>query len=157
MAFNTFLQIDGIAGESTDKDHKDWIEVLSYSHSISQATSAPNPSGGAVVGKVTHQEFVISKHIDVASPRLYEACATGKHFPIAIIEVWRSSDAKPVRYMTIRMQNVLISGAAMSGSSSGDIPVETIVISYGMIQWAYTPQKPDGSIGTDVIGTWGRI
>jgi hypothetical protein len=29
-AFDSFLKIDGIPGESTDDKHKDWIEVISY-------------------------------------------------------------------------------------------------------------------------------
>jgi hypothetical protein len=31
-AFNAFVNFGDIKGESTDKDHKDWIEVLSYNH-----------------------------------------------------------------------------------------------------------------------------
>ena len=29
MAFDAFLKVDGIPGESTDDKHKDWIEILS--------------------------------------------------------------------------------------------------------------------------------
>jgi len=36
MAGDCFLKIDGIPGESTDDKHKDWIEVMSYSHGVSQ-------------------------------------------------------------------------------------------------------------------------
>ena len=28
--FNHFLRIDGVPGESSDKDHRDWVEVLSF-------------------------------------------------------------------------------------------------------------------------------
>ncbi|WMT71569.1 type VI secretion system tube protein Hcp [Bradyrhizobium sp. Ash2021] len=31
-AFNAFARFGDIKGESTDKDHKDWIEILSYNH-----------------------------------------------------------------------------------------------------------------------------
>jgi hypothetical protein len=31
-AFNGFLNFGDIKGESTDKDHKDWIQVLSFRH-----------------------------------------------------------------------------------------------------------------------------
>ena len=30
MAFDGFIKIDGIPGESTDDKHKDWIEILSF-------------------------------------------------------------------------------------------------------------------------------
>ena len=39
MAFDTFVKIEGIAGESTDDKHKDWIELLSFSHGMSQPVS----------------------------------------------------------------------------------------------------------------------
>lgn len=31
-AVNAYLQLDGVKGESVEDRHKDWIEVLSYSH-----------------------------------------------------------------------------------------------------------------------------
>ncbi len=158
MAFDVFLQIDGIKGESTDKDHKDWIEVLSYSHSISQAaSSAPSPSGGGAAGKVTHEEFAITKNVDISSPLLYQACATGKHFPNVVIEVSRATGKAPVKYMTITMKDVLVSTASLLAPSTSDSPIETIALDYGSIQWAYAPQNPDGSVGIDVIGTWSRV
>ena len=46
MAFDAFLKIDGIPGESTDSKHKDWIEVLSYSTGITQPTSGSASTGG---------------------------------------------------------------------------------------------------------------
>ncbi len=32
-AFNAFANFGDIKGESTDKDHKDWVTVLNYDHS----------------------------------------------------------------------------------------------------------------------------
>jgi polygalacturonase len=46
MAFDAFLKIDGIPGESTDDKHKDWIEILSYSFDIDQPSSATDSSAG---------------------------------------------------------------------------------------------------------------
>ncbi len=37
LAFNTFLKIDGVKGESTTDSHKDWIEILSYSHKVTRS------------------------------------------------------------------------------------------------------------------------
>jgi type VI secretion system secreted protein Hcp len=34
MAFDAFLKIDGIPSESTDDKHRDWIEILSFSHNL---------------------------------------------------------------------------------------------------------------------------
>jgi hypothetical protein len=39
MAFDAFLKIDGIPGESTDDKHKDWIEILSFAHGLNNRPS----------------------------------------------------------------------------------------------------------------------
>ncbi len=53
MAFDAFLKIDGIPGESTDDKHKDWIEITSYSQAIHQpASSTASSVGGASAERV---------------------------------------------------------------------------------------------------------
>ena len=47
MAFDTFLKISTIPGESTDDKHKDWIEILSFSTGLDQPASGSVSSGGA--------------------------------------------------------------------------------------------------------------
>ena len=39
MAFDTFMQIDSVQGESTDEKHINWIGIYSYSHGLSQTGS----------------------------------------------------------------------------------------------------------------------
>jgi type VI secretion system secreted protein Hcp len=151
MAFDAFLQLDGIKGESTDKDHKDWIQLLSYSQSISQPV-VPVRGGGGGVGAPAHQEFFVTKRVDSASPLLYEACATGKFIKSAVIEVVRSGARETEKYIVIRMTDVIITSA--SSTSGNDTPSETISLNYASIQWTYTPQNPDGSPGADVTASW---
>ena len=99
MATETYLQIDGIKGESTDSEHKDWIEVVSFSHSISQPASANATAGGGTSGRCKHEDFVITKYVDLASPKLYEACSSGKHIKKVVIEfdacLWRLAGEVP--------------------------------------------------------------
>jgi type VI secretion system secreted protein Hcp len=45
MPGDAFLEIDGIKGESTDDKHKDWIEILSYSHGVSQSGAGSRRQG----------------------------------------------------------------------------------------------------------------
>jgi len=151
MAFNGFLQIDGIKGESTDKDHKDWIEILSYSHSIAPA----GPAVGAAPGQVANHDIVITKHVDSSSPKLYEAASSGKHIPTVSIDLMRASGGTPVKYLNIKMDNVIISKMSASVSVGADTPNENITFNYGSIKWTYTQQKSaDGSGGGNVTGGW---
>ena len=79
MAFDSFIKIDGIPGESTDEKHKEWIEILSFDHHIEQpASSTASSVGGATAERVNHGTFNIVHQLDKATPKLLEACCTGK-------------------------------------------------------------------------------
>lgn len=155
--FDTYLKIDGIPGESTDDKHKDWIEVLSFSHGMRQPASASHSSaGGASAERCEHQDFSIVKLLDKASAKIYETCSSGKHIKNVAIEMCRAGGDK-VKYMEIKMEEVIISSARPGGSSKGEFgfPVEEVGFNYGKIKWTYTQQKrADGSGGGNVTGGW---
>ncbi len=152
-----YMQIDGIKGESTDSEHKDWIELLSFNHSISQPASATaNSAGGGTTGRCQHQDYSITKYVDLASPKLYELASSGKHIKDVTIEMLRSSGDKRVKYMVVKMEQVVISHVAPSGG--GDFPIESVSFNYGTIKWTYTQQKrTDGSPGGNTAGGWSLV
>lgn len=157
MAFDTFMKIDGIPGESMDEKHKDWIEIISFSHHVEQPASATASSvGGATAERVNHGTFNIVHQMDKATPKMFEACCTGKHIKEVTIEFCRAGGDK-VKYMEIKLEQVLISSVSESGSSSGEsgFPADAISLSYGKIKWTYTQQKrEDGSAGGNVSAGW---
>ena len=62
-----------IKGESQDKDHKDWIEINSWSQAISQPRSATaSTAGGHTAERCEHRDMVFTKDLDVVSPLLYQ-------------------------------------------------------------------------------------
>jgi type VI secretion system secreted protein Hcp len=149
MSANAFLQIDGIKGESQEDQHKDWIEVLSHNHGITQPTSSTkSSSGGATTGASEHGDIFITKFVDISTPKLHEAVSTGKHFKKAAIELMRQSGDSKVKYMTINLEEVTLSSMNSSGNGGTDLPTETVGLNYGKIEWVYTQQKrQDGSGG----------
>jgi type VI secretion system secreted protein Hcp len=157
MAFDCFIKIDGIPGESTDDKHKDWIEVISFDHKMEQpASSTASSVGGATAERVNHGTFNFAHLFDKASPKLYEACCTGKHIKEVTVEFCRAGGDK-VKYMDIKMEQVLVSKVEENGASTGDsgFPSEKISLSYGKIKWTYTQQKrEDGSGGGNVSAGW---
>jgi type VI secretion system secreted protein Hcp len=157
MAYDTFLKIDGIPGESTDDKHKDWIEILSFSHGISQpAHATASSAGGGTAERVDHADFEIVKHMDKASPKIYEFCCTGKHIKSVLIEMCRAGGDK-VRYMEVKLEEVIVSSVRPGGSSqsASGFPTEAVSFNYGKVKWTYTQQKrADGSGGGNVTGGW---
>lgn len=153
-AFSAYLQIDGVPGESLDDKHKDWIELLSYGHEMTQPVSSTKSSaGGAASGRTQHGDFAVSKYTDKASPKLYEAVSNGKHFGKAKIEVCRSGGTQ-VKFLEINLEQVMVSNVQVNSSSNGSadaLPTETVHLNYGKIEWIYTQQKrTDGSGGGNV-------
>ncbi len=157
MAFDAYIKIDGIPGESTDDKHKEWIEVVSYDHRIEQPASATaSSSGGATAERVNHDTFNIVHLLDKASPKLAEACCTGKHIKEVTLELCRAGGDK-LTYMEVKMEQVIVSKVATSGYGTGEssFPSENISLSYGKIKWKYIAQKrADGTGSGNVIGGW---
>jgi type VI secretion system secreted protein Hcp len=157
--FDTFLQLDGVPGEATDDKHKDWIELLSYNHDMSQPVSSTRSSaGGAATGRTQHGDFTITKFVDKASPKLYEAVSNGKHFSKAKIEVCRAGGSQ-VKFLEITLEEVMVSGVHLNSHGStkdgSELPTETVTLNYGKIEWIYTQQKrKDGSGGGNVTAKY---
>src|SRR5436190_14479021 len=117
MAFDVFLKIDGVPGESTDDKHKDWIEIEDYSFDIEQPSSATDSSaGGGTTERVNIEDFHISKLMDKASAKLFELCCTGKHIKEATLEACRAGGDK-LKYLEVKMENVIISSVRSAGGT----------------------------------------
>jgi type VI secretion system secreted protein Hcp len=146
-----FLKIDGVDGESTDDKHKGEIQLESYSLGHTNSGSFSSGGGGGS-GKVAMQDFHFVKKIDKSSAKLHTACATGEHLKTATL-VCRKAGKDQQEFLTIVMSPVLVSSFQNGGSAGSDVvPVETISLAFGKIEFKYKEQKPAGSLGGEVIG-----
>ena len=144
-----FLKIDGISGESTDEKHKDWIEILSFSHGMNQPTSGASGSGGRSSARVNMADFSVAKEVDKSSPYLAQACCDGRHIKEVKVELCQSTQDKHT-YMMYTMENVIISGFTPGGTGDGSKPMENVTFNFGKIKWEYTPIGHDGKPGSKV-------
>jgi type VI secretion system secreted protein Hcp len=93
MAYDAFIKIDGIEGESADERHAGWIEIRSYDWTVSQmASRTASTAGGASVERADFSPFFFSKLLDKASPGL--ACANGIHIGTIVVELCRAGGDK---------------------------------------------------------------
>lgn len=160
MPFDAFLKISTIPGESTDDKHKDWIEILSFSHGLSQLSGGSHSSGGARTAQRTdHADFSIVKTLDKASPKLNLACCNGEHIPEVSVELCRANGDKQ-KYMVYKMYDVIVSSVRPGGSAkSGDaLPLEEVSFNYGKIEWVYTTtDHKSGKAAGDVKAHWDLV
>lgn len=151
MAQNLYLQLDGIKGESTDSNHKDWMEILSFSHSFAQPTSPTrSTAGGGTVERATHSDFSVAKYLDSASDDIIKQCWAGKTIAKGQLQAYRSDGetTKAALYLQVEFESLVVSNYSISGGA-GDIPSENVALSYGKITYSYFPQsEKDGKPGT---------
>ena len=153
MATNMYVKFEEPALETdmAAEGHSNEIEILSWNHGFSQPTSPVRASGGAgTVEQANHQNLSITKYLDGSTADLLKQCWTGKQFGKATLACYRADGNEanaPVKYLELILEHVVISNFSISGGP-GDIPVETISLDYGIIQYNYTSQKRDsGSTG----------
>jgi type VI secretion system secreted protein Hcp len=149
-AVDYFIKIDGIDGESTDSKHKNEIEILSFSWGASQTGSSSSGGGGA--GKVSMQDFHFTTHVNKSSPQLFLSCAKGEHIKKATFTV-RKAGEKPVEFIKIEFQDILISSYQTAGNTS-EAPSDQVSFNFAKIEFNYAPQKPDGSFGPVISAEW---
>ena len=140
MAFDAFIKISTIPGESTDDKHKDWIEVLSFSHGLAQRDSgAISATGGHAGGRVDISDFSFVHGLDKASPKLALACCTGEHIPEVTMELCKAGGTKEL-FMVYKFTEVIVSSVRPGGTPTAtvSVPPEEVSIAFGKIQWKYT-------------------
>ncbi len=153
MAFDAFLKIATVPGESTDDKHKDWIEVLSYSWGLSQPHAGSRSSGGAAAAeRVNLQDLSIVKTLDKASPKLFLSCCKGEHIPSVKLELCRATGDKQ-KYQEYKLSDVIVSSVRPGGSAHGgeQLPLEEVSFNFGKIELTYTETdhktgKPKGDV-----------
>src|SRR5213593_1655404 len=147
MATDIFAKIGDIKGESADAKHKDEIEVLSFSWGVTNAGTI-GPGGGGAAGKATFQDLTIAHHIDKASPKLLEACATGTHLKDATI-THRKAGKGQQEFLIVKMNDVIITGVIHGGTTT-EPASETVSLAFAKVDFEYKAQKPDGSLDTGI-------
>jgi type VI secretion system secreted protein Hcp len=148
-----FLELPGVPGESTVAGFDRQIELDSFQLELSNRVQMGTEK---VTGKPSFSEIVVSKTLDKSSPTLMLRTADMAAFPFARVRVTRSSSTGESAVVRYCFTNVRVT--SFSQATHGDLPVESISLSYGTIVQSYTQQAAAGvkeeifSSGWDVIG-----
>lgn len=156
MAFDGFLKIGKIPGESNDNDFagsKNWIDVLSFTYGVTQSGSASS-QGGMTAGKANFQDFTFTQKVHKGSPEMFFTSANGAVHD----EAWfvaRKAGETPQVFMQIKMKNVLITSVTTQGAGGPDeIPTETVSLTAEMLSVWYGPQDSKGKITSGIAKGW---
>ena len=150
MASDYLLKLEGIKGESLDAKHKDEIEIESFSWGATQPAAVASGGGGA--GKVSFQDIHFTARVNVASPNLMVACASGQHIKEATLTV-RKAGRDQLEYYIVKLSDNLVSSYQSGGvEGSNALPVDQFSLNFAKIEFEYKSQKPDGTLGAPVKG-----
>lgn len=149
-AVDYFLKIDGIEGESTDDQHRNQIEILSFSWGENQPGISRQAQGvgGGGSGKASFQDIHFKASANKATPKLMLAAATGQHIKSAKLFV-RKAGERQQDFYEIELQDVIVS-SYQAGGQGGSVPTDSFSLNFTKIQFEYSPQSPDGTLGSPI-------
>lgn len=143
MAVDMFLELDGIKGESVDKVHKEKIDILAWSWGMSNSGTFHHGSGGGA-GKANFQDLSVTKYIDKSSATLLSNCATGKHIAKGKLIIRKAGD-KPLEYLTISLEKILVTAVSTGGSSGEERLTENVTLNFAKVTTDYKIQDDKGA------------
>jgi type VI secretion system secreted protein Hcp len=151
MSVDMFLKVEGATGESADANHKEWIDIASFSWGASQASKMETGGGGGA-GKVSFNDLHIDANMDKATPAILKHCATGKHLGEVRVSICKAGGSQ-VEYSTIVLKEVIVTMVQFSGVGN-----EQVRVSYSFqaakVEQHYWLQTEQGSKGAESQMGW---
>jgi type VI secretion system secreted protein Hcp len=146
-----FIKIETIPGESTNADHRDELEVTSWSWITNQSPSSGSESTAGRPGTKIPAPFICFTHyIDKASPELLVKSFTGQRIPKALLSAQSAmgGHGNPVDFLKITMEDVIIKTIEPTGNAGPDRMTEKVTLSFSRLKEEYTSISSSGHSGT---------
>jgi type VI secretion system secreted protein Hcp len=155
MAWDAYLTVDGVSGESQREGHEGEIEVISFSFGGSNPSSVGIGKGGGT-GTVNLSSFNFMKKTDASSAEMFAHMCAGEHFPVGKMTLYKSGGkGGALAYLVYEFEEIYVDSIQWSGSEGGDnVPMESVSFAFGKATITYTEQNPDGTAGGDHVGSW---
>lgn len=148
-----FIHFDGFEGESQDKDHKGWSDILSFNQPIQR----PGTGGGSARrrGSAILEDIIVTKEMDKVSPKIAEAALQGKVIPEVEIHLTASTNgATQTTYYKYRLTNVMVTSYEIGGSESDGVSMDEFAMNYEEIEVTYTEYDDEGNSKGDTGYEW---
>lgn len=162
MAFDTFLFLEGIDGESTAKIDNPPLpnkpfEIFSWSFGASNPSTVGSGRGGLSAGKVQISSFNVMKKTENASAQLFLNNCTGQHIPKGSI-IMRKATGKAGKQQTFLQYDftyVMVDSINWTGSAGGDdTPMESVSFAFATVAVTNYVQGKDGEMKKGAGASW---
>lgn len=149
-----YLFLDGIPGESTDGDHKDWIDLLSMSVGVHRPVGGAHAGVTRAQGTADFDPIHVSKSVDKSSAKLFEAVAKGTSIKAVKIEATTSYGGdKRVVYLKYELKDAIVTSYQLSGGGDSP-PNESFSINFSEVKKTYTQHDKQGKSKGNVEMNW---
>ena len=152
-----FLKLEGVPGESRDARHKDEIDVLSYSQSLTGPFAQGAAGAGSTTGKTICGPVKVTKYLDRASPRLMRYAANGEHIPKATISFRKAGSKDGGDYYRVTLDDVVVTDVQQTGEGGtryAEAAREVVSLIGRRIEWALFAQSLTGGSAGKVASYW---
>ncbi len=149
-----YIKFDGVDGESQDKDHKNWCDLVSFGQALHKPGRGTGQSRRR--GDVVLEDITCTKELDKASPKLAESVCKGKVFPKVEIHLTASyTDSGRVTYYAYELKNVQVASYHVGGQGQSEsVPVEDFTLNFEEIKVTYTENDSKGKKKGNVEYSW---
>jgi len=155
-----FLKLDSVQGESTDSKHTGEIELVSFSHAVSNQSTVGSGTSGSGAGKASFGALKFVARTNNSSSTLFQVASSGDHFKTAKLTA-RKAGKEQQEYFTIELTEVYVSEYSngyqpldINNPGSEVAHVDLVSLTYKTIKITYKPQKADGTLGAPAIGQY---
>ena len=135
-ALDMFLEIPGVAGESTTAGYENQINVLAWSFGGSKVECG---------GGLNLQYLSLTKYADKSTVDLHAAMAAGTVFPTITLRVVRP--AGPVT-QSLQLSNATVTSISTGGSGGEDRLTENVTFYFSQVTITYTYVDGSGKAGS---------
>ncbi len=140
-----------IEGSCEMEGREDTILVQAFDHLV----EIPADERGVPSGRRVHRPLTITKEIDIATPKLYQALCTGEFLTDVTLEWYRLDGmGQQEQYFTIQLENALISRIrpwvpnVLDRANETLRHMEDVSFTYEKIIWTWEPD------GIEFEDTW---
>ena len=127
-----YIKFDGVDGESQDKDHKGWSDLLSFNEEYSISDDSESSRNQNEIS------VVIVKGLDKSSPKIAESIAKGMVFSKVDIHL-SSSDGI---FLVYNLSNVIITSYSINATGN-QIPTEEFSLNFEKITHSEKTESTD--------------
>jgi type VI secretion system secreted protein Hcp len=140
------LKLDGVTGESLDAQHKDFIDLVSWSWGMLSPTDV---STGYQTAKTKVDEFKIVKRVDRSSPVLIQYLKENTIVKKGRVIVRKAGGSDALTYYEIEFKNVRLT--SFRTQTDNTEVMETVTLAFETATFKYTPQAQTGAKGGGTV------